>query len=93
MLKELITTLLVVCVMCGIVCITINLVKLNYPEPKKEVIYRYIPKTFDEQQKDLPNVSEVFKSMFTEQTPWVESVMTYDKRNHEAINKYFISQI
>jgi hypothetical protein len=93
MLKELITTSLVICLICGVICITINLVKLNYPEPKAKIIYRYIPKTFDEEQKNLPLVSEIFKSMFTDQTPWIESVMTYDRRQHEAINKYFVSQI
>lgn len=91
--KRLMIILLILCAMCGFICITINLVKLNMPIPETKIIYRYIPKTFEEQQQNQPLVSDLFKSMFTEQTPWVNSVMDYDRRKTEAINKYYVSQI
>jgi len=93
MLVQIFILIIIVCFMLGIVCVTINLVKLNYPEPETKIVYRFIPKSFAEQQNDLPMASDVFKSMFTEQTPWVNSIMDYDRRKETKINQYFISQI
>jgi len=61
--------------------------------PNTKIIYRYIPKTFAEEQRDYPMVTDIFKSLFTDQTPWVNSVMDYDKRKTLAVNKYYVSQV
>lgn len=78
---------------CGIICITINLTKLNTNIPTTKIVYKYIPKTFDEEQREQPYVTDLFKTMFTDQTPWVNSIMDYDRRKQESINKYYVSQI
>lgn len=93
MLQELFTTIMILCIICGIVCITINLVKLNFHVPETKIIYRYMPKTFDEEQREQPMVSEIFKTLFTDQTPWINSIMDYDRRRQEKVNKYYISQV
>jgi len=85
--------IIILCTIISIICITISVVKLNIPTPKTQIIYRYIPKTFDETQRNQPFVSDLFKSMFTEQTPWINSIMDYDRRKEESINKYYVSQI
>lgn len=87
------TIILILLLICGIICITVNLVYLNLPEPKTKIVYRYMPRTFEEEQNSRPIVSEIFKSMFTEHSPWVNSVMEYDTRKQESINKYYVSQI
>jgi uncharacterized membrane protein len=93
MIKGLLIVWLLICLICGIVCVTINLVRINYTKPETKIVYRYIPKTFDEQQRESPYVSDLFKTMFTDQTPWIDSVMNYDRRKQEVVNKYFVSQI
>lgn len=93
MIQNFIIIILILCMVCGLICITINITKLNTSQPETQIIYRYIPKTFDEEQREQPYVSDLFKTMFTDQTPWVNSIMDYDKRKQESINKYFISQI
>lgn len=93
MLQGLFITILIMCLIIGLVCVTINLVKLNMPEPETKIVYRYMPQTFDEEQCNQPFVSEIYKSMFTQQSPWINSVMDYDRRKQESINKYYVSQI
>ena len=38
-------------------------------------------------------VSDIFKTMFTQPSPWVGEVNDVDTRKREQINKYFISQM
>lgn len=83
----------VIFLICGLLMMTIGIMKMNEKLPETKVIVKYIPKTFDEDQREQPFVSEIFKSMFTDQTPWVSSIMDYDRRKQEAVNKYYISQI
>jgi hypothetical protein len=46
----------------------INSIK-SCPEPKIE--YRYIPRTFEEEQNDPVKASKLFKTMFDDPSPWV----------------------
>ena len=41
--------------------------------PKQEVIYKYIPRTFNQEQNDPVFASTVFKDMFDKSSPWVNS--------------------
>lgn len=93
MLQGLFITVLIMCLIIGIVSVTINLVRLNMPVPETKIVYRYMPKTFNEEQCNQPFVSDIFKSMFTQQSPWINSVMDYDRRRQESVNKYYISQV
>ena len=67
------------------------------PPPKideeRNVVYRYIPRTFEEEQENPVSVSDIFKTMFSNPSPWVNSLRTYDIGKQELINKYFISQL
>lgn len=58
-----------------------------------KVIYRYIPRTFEEEQRDPPLVSDIFETMFSQPDPWVTSMRYYDVRKQENVNKYFITQL
>lgn len=93
MLRGLFVVILSLCIAIGIICVTINLVKLNMSPPETKIIYKYLPKTFNEEQCNQPFVSEIFKSMFTQQSPWINSIMDYDRRKQTAVNAYYVSQI
>jgi len=61
-------------------------------QPKTE--YRYIPRSFDEEQLDPIYVSEIFgDALFKNPSPWIMSVRNYDQKKQEAINAYFVNQL
>ena len=82
-------------VFLGILFVTIEITRIQAGLTKKQdkVIYRYIPKTFEEEQLDPIPVSDIFETMFSQPSPWVGSIRTYDRRKQEKINQYFVSQL
>ncbi len=54
------------------------------------VEYRYISRTFKQEQDNPAKASQIFSKMFEEPTPWVAG--TSLSSNKKAINDYFISQ-
>ena len=59
-------------IFCIIMFIIIEFVKLNTMNkcPKPVIQYRFVPRTFNEDQNDPIYVSEIFRNMFNEQSPW-----------------------
>lgn len=84
--------LMVILIFIGILFITVGVVKDNQKCQDEKIIYRYIPRTFEEEQNEPVFVSDIFKTMFTQQSPWVASVQNLDTKKKENINNYFISQ-
>ena len=64
---------------------------MNECKPQK-IIYRYVPRSFEEEQNNPVMVSEIFKTMFSQPSPWIDSINSNDDRKKEEINNYFISQ-
>jgi len=61
------------------------------PPPKVE--YRYIPRTFDQEQDNPVRVSQLFNNMFQEPSVWISGFKIAGKgRKNSSINRYFISQ-
>ena len=85
-------TIILFFIFLGILLITIGIMLNNNKCPPEKIIYRYIPRTFDEEQDEPVYVSDIFKGMFKNQDAWVRSSVSYDTRKMEDINKYFISQ-
>jgi len=86
---------LIFIIFISILCITIGLtlnINSYLQQPRETIIYRYIPRTFQQEQDEPVYVSDIFESMFTQDSPWVRSINSIDNRRQEAINKYFISQ-
>ena len=54
----------------GIIFISVGYVRDNIKCPPPVVEYRYIPKTFNEQQNEQVPVSSIFGTMFTDASPW-----------------------
>jgi hypothetical protein len=62
-------------------------------EPSEKVIYRYVPRVpYDELQSEV-FPSDIFDSMFSQPTPWINTFNDLDARQAKLTNKYFISQI
>lgn len=85
-------TVIMIIIFIGILCITINLVKTEHTCPKQQIIYRYIPRSFEQEVLEPVMLEDIFVTMFSRESPWTTSVNAIDTRKHEAINKYFISQ-
>jgi predicted transcriptional regulator YheO len=76
----------------GILCVTINLTQSSYQCPTTKIIYKYVPRTFDEEQREPVYPSDIFKTMFSQQSPWIRSISDLDTQKQEVMNKYFVSQ-
>lgn len=76
----------------GILFILVSVKNNEKCSNTEKIIYRYIPRTLEEEQNEPVFVSDIFKTMFTQQSPWVASVQYLDTKKKEAINDYFISQ-
>lgn len=79
----------------GILFVIIEIVRIQagMMEKEEKIIYRYIPRTFEEEQEDQIPISDVFNTMFSQPSPWVGSIRNYDEEKQEDVNKYFISQL
>lgn len=79
----------------GILFITIEVVKIYIEslkvQPKTE--YRYIPRTFEEEQLEPVYASEIFDTMFSAPSPWIVSIREYDQKKQEKVNQYFVNQL
>lgn len=60
--------------------------------PRPIIVQQNYPATFEEEYIDPILVSDVFEDMFSEPSPWIGSIRTYDRRKQEGINRYFINQ-
>lgn len=88
-------TLLLIVIFFGILFITIEVVRIQsgLTDSNKTIEYRYIPRSFEEEQNDPVYVSEIFETMFSQPSPWILSVREYDQRKQEKINQYFVNQL
>lgn len=58
-----------------IVCSIFSLIeigKLMKKCPEEQIIYKYIPRTFEEESNNPINIEDLFKSMFNESSPWMK---------------------
>jgi hypothetical protein len=87
--------LILIIIFIGILLVAVDVTRIQggLTEKKTKVEYRYIPRTFDEEQLDPVYVSEIFETMFSQPSPWILSIRNYDQRKQEKINQYFISQL
>ena len=54
----------------GVILITMGYTRMYYAKDNSKVIYRYIPRTFQEDQENQPALSDLFGSMFESAEPW-----------------------
>lgn len=85
--------LLLVLLLTGFVFIAIGFVKANRNCPPRKVEYRFVPRTFVEEQESPVPVTDIFAKMFFESTPFIShSTRPLPPPTQiRDINKYFIS--
>lgn len=87
--------ILLVIIFIGILFVVIDVIRVysGLIEQKQKIEYRYIPRTFEEEQTDPVYVSEIFETMFSQPSPWLLSIRETDQKKQEKINQYFITQL
>jgi hypothetical protein len=87
--------IIVVLLTVGFIFLYIDLYNRLYNKslPKEKYIYRYIPRVpYDElQQEVFP--TDIFETMFSQPTPWINNFDDLNARQSKLVNKYYISQI
>ena len=88
-------SVILVIIFIGIILIAIEVVRIQVGlvDQKPQIEYRYIPRTFEEEQKEPVYVSEIFETMFSQPSPWIISIRDFDRKKQEKVNSYFISQL
>jgi hypothetical protein len=79
----------------GIVFITISLTKAYNHCPPRQTVYRYVPRTFIEDQENPVPLDDLFYSMFNDPSAYVASVDVTRRRQDlgRNLNKYYISAL
>jgi hypothetical protein len=86
-------SIIVLLTFIGIIAVIIGYINQIQQCPPPKVEYRYIPRTFDDEQADPVKVSKLFRNMFEEPTPWLAGHrMGYIRPNIFKINRFNISQ-
>lgn len=78
----------------GIILIIIDIIKTNFKNAtqKEKIIYRYIPRSFSEEQEEPVYATDVFRTMFKDDSPWVKSVTELDIKKNDEIYAFFSKQ-
>jgi hypothetical protein len=84
-------SIIIILTFLGIIGITVGYVNQLKKCPPPKIEYRYIPRTFQQDQDNPVKISELYHTMFTEPTPWVRGAIANQSKNSET-NRYFISQ-
>lgn len=85
--------ILIIFLIFGIILVIIEIVKVDSTCPKTKVIYKYLPKSPEEEMNEPIFPSEIFKAMFTQPSAWQRGIDYYNFRDSEKVNKFFISQM
>jgi hypothetical protein len=77
----------------GIILLVVYFITNNTMKSCEEkIIYKYIPRTLSEKQENPQFVSQIFKSMFTQPSVWINYSDENWQRKQEPLNRYVISQ-
>lgn len=75
----------------GIALIIITFATYNKSCPPPQIIYKFVPRTFQEEQENPVKASEIFQSMFEKPSPFIERALGKNTPSNN-INRFFISQ-
>lgn len=90
---DLIKGFMIIIFIIGIVLLTMYfMTKSEISKCDKKIIYKYLPRTLEEEETEPIFVSQIFAPMFTQPSVWIDSIYEDNKRKTQLLNKYFISQ-
>jgi hypothetical protein len=75
----------------GLLLVSTSYARMTSGVTRTRIEYRYIPRTFREEQDSPVSVSELFNDLFAMPSPWIAG-FALDKNVRTDLNKYFISQ-
>ena len=55
----------------GVLLVAIDLSKSDTKCPQQKIVYKYIPRTLEEEEESSIYVSDIFNTMFSQPSPWV----------------------
>jgi len=84
--------ILIIILFIGIIFVVIDLVRTETGCPQNKIIYRFIPRTLDEELESPAYATDVFRTMFSQPDPWINSIDNQLLRKREDVNQFFISQ-
>ena len=70
----------------GVICITVGYTKSTDKCPPTKIQYRFIPRTFYEEQLSPSNITATFQDMFSKASPWYNYYSEKDDNQDENIN-------
>lgn len=78
----------------GIVLLVVYFITMkSVSNVEQKIVYKYIPRTLEEEMESPVYISEIFRTMFSQPSTWIDSTDADAIRRKENINKYFISQM
>ena len=84
----------IILLMTGIILLIVYFITKSQLEScQQKIIYKYIPRTLQEEEESPIFVSEIFKTMFSQPSTWIDSVNEDTIRRQEGLNNYFISLV
>lgn len=84
---------LLVVMVIGIILIVFEFGRSSIQCKQNTSTTKYIPRTLEQDQEQMFKVHDIFKSMFSQPSPWVSSSKQFKVERHGKINKYHISQM
>ena len=61
----------------GLLFIITDIIKNKHRCRPDRIIYKYIPRTFEEEQENPAQVTKIFERMWSRPSPWVDSLRNY----------------
>ena len=70
----------------GIVFVVNDIVKATFQCTDQKVIYRFLPRTYDEEIENPVSVTDMYYAMFSQPSPWSQNQSSYQRHKQESIN-------
>jgi hypothetical protein len=83
----------IIILIIGIILLSLYFLNSKMDKSQPKIIYKYIPRTLQEEEESPVYVSEIFKTMFSQPSTWISDTDELTIRRQSALNKYFISLV
>ena len=75
-------------IILGFVMIIIEITRAYYKCPPNRTVYRYIPRSFKEEQENPIPINDILNDMFLKQEPWQASFNIYENAKIPSLPPY-----
>lgn len=78
--------ILILLFLCGFICIIVGVLNSYKQCPPPQIEYRFIPRTFREEQENPVPLLAIYGDMFEKPSPWVQSFNIHLDRDKYDVN-------